>query len=167
MTDCAESAPLAFGGAGGAGVSAVKYEPVVGVGYDAGGEVACELFFDCEWCGALLADEAYAMADAEDVGVNGHFCFAEYDGLYDVGGLASYTGETFELFAGGGDLALVFGYETLCHAYEVACLVVGVGYAAYVLVDNFGCGVRHGLGCGVVSEECGGDEVDALVCTLG
>ena len=119
MTDCAESAPLAFGGAGGAGVSAVKYEPVVGVGYDAGGKVACELFFDCEWCGALLADESYAMADAEDVGIDGHLCFLEYDCLYDVGGLSSYAREAFEFFTSRGNLPLVFGNETLCHTYEM------------------------------------------------
>ena len=105
LTDCAESAPLAFGGAGGAGVSAVKYEPVVGVGYDAGGKVACELFFDCEWCGALLADESYAMADAEDVGVYGHAWLSEGDAEDDVGCLASYSWQGGEGFEGAGHLA--------------------------------------------------------------
>ena len=100
-------------------VSSVEYEPMVGIGYDVGGEMACEFFFDCKWRGAAWADEAYAVADSKDMGIDGHLCFLEYDCLYDVGGLSSYARETFEFFTSRGYLPLVVGNETLCHTYEM------------------------------------------------
>lgn len=100
-------------------VSSVEYEPMMGIGYDVGGEMACEFFFDCKWRGALFADKTYTVADSKNMSIDGHLCFLEYDCLYDVGGLSSYAREAFEFFTSRGYLPLVFGNETLCHTYEM------------------------------------------------
>ena len=78
---------------------------MVGEGDDVGGEVFDEFLFDGEGCGAAWGHEAYAVADAEDVGVYGHAWLSEGDAEDDVGCLTSYSWQGGEGFEGGGHVA--------------------------------------------------------------
>ena len=78
-------------------VSAVQYEPVVCRGYYLVWQVACQGFLYGQWCRTAFADQAYAVAHAEYVGVHCHLGLLEDDGLYHVCRLAPYAGQALQL----------------------------------------------------------------------
>ncbi len=149
----------------------MEQEPVVGiggfVGIIGGGQVAEQVLLYLVGGVAGGGHESEAMADAIDVGIDGHGVHAEGYGLHDVGGLSAYAWQLEQRVHVAGHLAVVFLVEYLGELYEVACLGVGVGDAPDVLIDVCLAGCCHALGVGIGSEEGGGDEVDALVGALG
>ena len=70
----------------------MKDEPVVCGGNDACGEMFDQFLFYGQGGGVFVGDEAYAMAYAEDVCIDGHGIAPPHDGLHHVGRLATYTG---------------------------------------------------------------------------
>ena len=135
-----QAAKLALGLLCGAHISAVQNEPVVGVMKHFGGEVARQHPLHTEWGGARRRHESDAVAHSEDVCIYCHGRLMEDDAEHDVGCLASHTGQAGELLHGRGHLAAVFALEHGGHPHQVSCLVVGVGYALDVFVDDFGRG---------------------------
>jgi len=164
--DVAQIAFLAFRALRRADVAAVEEEPVVGEGDEFVGDVAHEGLLHLIRRVVALVDEAEAVADAEDVGVDGHGGLAEGDGLDNVGRLAAHTRETEQLVHVGGHLAVEALGECAGGLNEVARLGVGVGYAPNILVDFLRLCLCHRMGIGEPAEEVGRHEVDALVGTL-
>ena len=93
----AQTACLAFGVAGYAGVSAMKDEPVVGNGDEVSWNLAGKLHLYAIGSGATGWYQSYAVAHTEDVRVYGKSGLSPYDGLHHIGGLAPYAGQTYEL----------------------------------------------------------------------
>ena len=70
--DIVQTALLAFRPLRRADVAAVEEEPVVGPGDEVGRNVAHKGLLDLEGRVVTLADKTEAVADAEDVGIDGH-----------------------------------------------------------------------------------------------
>lgn len=90
--------------------------------------------------GAAGGYEAYAVADAEDVCVDGHAWLAEGDAEDNVGCLAAYAWQGGEGFECGRDFSVVKADELGGHGYEMRGFAVGIADGAYDLVHIIGCG---------------------------
>ena len=148
-------------------MAAVQDEPVVGGGKKVGGDMGHELAFGFEGRLGIGGDEAEAVGDAEDVGVDRHGGLVEGNGHHHVGRFAADAGERLELVAVGGHLPLEVADELPCHGGEVAGFAVGVGDGADVGEYLLGGGGGHGRGVGESLEEGGSDKVDAFIRALG
>lgn len=162
-----ESAFLALGFAGRAGVSPVENEPMVGAWDERRRDVAHQFSLDGIGCGASWRDKADAMGNTEDVGIYSHGGFVEGYALNDVGRLATYAGKFQQVLHRLWNLTAEVGQKHSRHAYEVLSLVVGIGYAFDVFVDNFRRSLGHDISLGVVGEKRRRYEVHALIGALG
>ena len=97
-------------------------QPVVRVAPEGLGNQLFELGFDC--VRGLVWSKAGAVADPEDVSVDGE-CFVAPGGVEnDIGGLAPDAGQGFELFARARDLATVIVDQRLAECDDVLGLGV-------------------------------------------
>ena len=156
----------AVGRAGGADVAAVEDEPVMSRRDIGCRDVTDELLLDAVGRGASVRDEAETVTDTEDMGVDSHGWLVPHDGLHDVGCLAPYAGQTYELVQRIGNLSSKVADEHACHADEMACLIVGIGYGLDVFENLLGRGGGHSFGGGVGRQKGGRHHIDALVRAL-
>ena len=144
----------------------MQYEPVVCLGDDIMRQVLHQLHFYTVRGGAALGNKPYAVAYAEHVCVHCHGALVPHDRQYDIGSLASHARQGNELLQCVGHLASEVAAQFLCHTHKVFRLVVGVGYALYVVVDFIGVCLCHLPRVGVACYEVGGHHVHALVGAL-
>lgn len=147
-------------------IAPVQDEPMVGRGDKFRGDVAAEFVLHAEGGGAGGGNQSDAMAQPEDMRVDGHAGLLEDDGLDDIGRLATDARQSLQLLACGGYLAAVFLQEHPGHAHQVSSLVVGVADALHVLQHLLWRSLGQKLWGGVGLEEPGRDHVDTLVRTL-
>ena len=105
-TKFADSARFAFGFAGLADVTAMQEKPMMGFGDDGSRDVLDELAFGLKRILAV-GREAEPLADAEDMGVDGHGGLIPYDGADDVGRFTSDPLERLQVVYVIGHLAVV------------------------------------------------------------
>ena len=72
-----EAAVCAFGGAGGADIPSVKYEPMMSQRQCVVLKIFYKFFLDTEGGGAPFWNKTYSVTDTENVCVNGHCLSAE------------------------------------------------------------------------------------------
>lgn len=161
-----EAAAFAMGFAGGTDIAAMEQEPIMGGGYKIGGDMALELHLYAIGRRTGLGYQTEAVADAEDVSVDGEGGLTEGDGLDDIGGLAPYSGDLGEFFQGGRHLTAEAFHEGLAESHEVLGFVVGVTHTLNVFIDHFRCSNSQGFGGRIIVEEAWRDLVDALVGAL-
>ena len=113
-----------------------------------------------------VARQAEALADAEDVRVDGHRGSVPHHGQHDVGRLAPYAGQLHQRVQVRGYLAAEVVDEHARRLQQRAGLVVGEGDATDVFVDLFLGGRGQLVWGGVGLEQRRSDDVDALVGAL-
>ena len=139
LAPSAYSAGRTFGISGGAGVSAVEDEPVVGLCAVLQGDVLLQVLPD--GCRRLSGRKPESVRNPEDMGVDGYDRLLVYDGGYDVRGLEADSGKSLKLIDVGRYLPSEIRNELFRHFDEMAGLAVGVGDAADQGVEFLECGL--------------------------
>ena len=140
---------------------------MMGSGNDTFGEVFRQFLLYGKWCGVSGCNKAYAVAYAEDMGVNGHGISSPNDGLHHIGRLASYTGEFHQIVQIVRYFAVEVLYQHLGHSYQVLGLVVRIRNATHVFKDDFGGSGGQCFGSWVIVEKGGSHHIHPLVGALG
>ena len=120
-----------------------------------------------KWGGAFVRNKANAVADTEDVRVDGHGCLVEDDALDYVRRLASHAWQSHQQLQLAGHLAIELVLQHASHADQMLGFVVGVADAFDVLVNHLGRCQSHCLGCWVVLKEPWRDQIYSFVRALG
>ena len=76
LAEVVETTAVALGTEGGACVTTVEDEPVVGIGYFFLRKILGKCLLHTERGGAGVRHKSYAVADAKDVGIDCHACLA-------------------------------------------------------------------------------------------
>jgi hypothetical protein len=100
--------------------------------------------------------DAGAVAEPEDVGVNGHRVFAKGDVQHHVGGLAANARQSFQCRAVVRNLAIVFVEQLLGQRDDVARFALPQADGADVFRDAIDAQSHHGRGVGGVGEQFDG-----------
>ena len=144
-----------------ADVAAVQDEPVVGVEQKFFGHDAHQFIF--YFAHVFAGGEVHAVADAKDVGVDGHHGLAEGGVEDDVGGFAADAGQRFEFFARLRHLASVFFQKDAAGFDDVFGLGFVKADGLRVFHHAFQPQIKHGLRRGRGGKQAGGGLVDAFV----
>lgn len=135
-----------------ADVSAMKNQPVVCSWYNVCGDVTGQLFLNTQRSGAPVGNQAYAVAYTENMRIHSHLCLLEYNRLYNVGSLASYSGQTLQFLARSWYCTTIFFHDHACRFYKMTRLAVWVTNTVNVLIDNFRSSFSHDFSCRIVLE---------------
>ena len=135
------TALLAFGFAGGADISAVEYEPMVGNGQEVAGEALFELFLGLQR-GLGTHRKPNPARHPENVRIHRHYLSAKEHRSNHIGGLAPHAWEPFESLDSVGHHTTKFLHQHTSHLRKVFGFVVGVGDTLDVGVNLLrgGCG---------------------------